>query len=147
MVPQLHQQGELSASHLRSLPHPVGLLSLTQFQFAFRMIGIRLSSALRLHYLKCLLHQSVHVLDTLPPGYATGTITGTANTLQLGISEKLGVFVEFMSTIVAAIVVAFTWSWRLTLVTSSLILFIVIVVSFLLPFINKAQGRQAKVRC
>ena len=109
------------------------------------MIGIRLLSAIRLHYLQCLFGQSVHVLDSMPPGYATGTITGTANTLQLGISEKLGVFVEYMSTIVAAIIVAFTWSWQLTLVTSSIILFILVVVSILLPLILKGHARQKKV--
>lgn len=109
------------------------------------MIGIRLSSAVRLHYLRALFSQSVHVLDSLPPGYATTTITATSNTLQLGISEKLGVFVEFMSTIIAAIAVAFTWSWELSLVTFSAVLFILVVVSALLPFIMKAHGEVAKV--
>jgi ATP-binding cassette, subfamily B (MDR/TAP), member 1 len=109
------------------------------------MIGIRLSSAIRLHYLKCLFQQNIHVLDTMPPGYATGTITGTANVLQLGISEKLGVFIEYTSTIIAALIVAFTRSWRLTLVTSSLVLFILLVVSVLLPLIVKRTARQALV--
>ncbi|KAL2213572.1 P-loop containing nucleoside triphosphate hydrolase protein [Sarocladium strictum] len=112
--------------------------------FAFRMIGIRLSSAIRLHYLQRLLGQSVHVLDTMPPGYATGTITGTANTLQLGISEKLGTFVEYLSTIIASIVVAFTWSWRLTLVVATLVIFIALVIGILLPAILKFHARQKK---
>jgi len=110
------------------------------------MIGIRLSSAIRLHYLQRLFAQSIHVLDSMPPGYATSTITTTSNTLQLGISEKLGVFIEFMSTIIAAIVIAFTYSWSLTLVTSSSILFILITVSTLLPLIVKTHGRMTKVR-
>lgn len=109
------------------------------------MIGIRLSSAIRLHYLQSLLKQSVHVLDSMPPGHATGTITGTANVLQIGISEKLGVFVEFSSTITAATVVAFTWSWRLALVTSSLILFILVVTGLFLPLVLTRSARQAKV--
>lgn len=109
------------------------------------MIGIRLSSAIRLHYLERLFGQSIHVLDSMPPGYATTTITTTSNTLQLGISEKLGVFVEFMATIVAAIVIAFTYNWSLALVTASAILFILLTVSLLLPCIVKYQGRMAKV--
>lgn len=119
--------------------------TLTWLQFAFRMIGIRLSSAIRLHYLQRLLGQSVHVLDSMPPGYATGTITGTANILQLGISEKLGTFVEFLSTIIAALVVAFTWSWRLTLVVATLVIFIALVIGILLPAILKFHARQKKV--
>lgn len=109
------------------------------------MIGIRLSSAIRLHYLDRLLRQSVHVLDSMPPGHATGTITSTANILQLGISEKLGVFVEYNATIIAAIVIAFTWNWALTLVTCSVIVFLVLVLGVFLPLIMKQNARVLKV--
>ncbi|EHK15426.1 uncharacterized protein TRIVIDRAFT_37876 [Trichoderma virens Gv29-8] len=110
-------------------------------KFAFRMIGIRISSAIRVHYLTALLGQTIHVLDSMPPGYATTTITSTSNVLQLGISEKLGVFFEYNATIVAAIIIAFTRNWALTLVTSSAILFIALSVSVLLPSIVKGHGR------
>ncbi|KAF4967770.1 hypothetical protein FSARC_4744 [Fusarium sarcochroum] len=109
-------------------------------KFVFRMIGIRLSSAIRLHYLQRLFGQSIHVLDSMPPGYATGTITSTANVMQLGISEKLGIFVEYNSTIVAAIIVAFVKNWSLTLVTSSIILYLFLVLGTLLPMILKANA-------
>lgn len=113
-------------------------------KFCFRMIGIRLSSAVRLHYLRCLMGQSVHVLDSMPPGGAASTITGTANVLQIGISEKLGIFMEFNGTIWAAIIIAFTWNWKLTLVTSSMILFLLSVISVLLPFIVKGNAQMTK---
>ena len=109
------------------------------------MIGIRLSSAIRLHYLQRLFAQSTHVLDSMPPGYAVSTITSTSNTLQLGISEKLGIFVEYMALIIAAVIVAFTWNWELTLVTSSGILFIMVVVTITLPLILTGHGRMTKV--
>lgn len=110
------------------------------------MIGIRLSSAIRLHYLQRLFGQSIHVLDSMPPGYATSTITSTSNTLQLGISEKLGVFIEYNATMIAALVIAFTWNWALALVTCSMVLFILLTVSVLLPLIVKGHGRKTKVR-
>jgi ABC-type multidrug transport system fused ATPase/permease subunit len=109
------------------------------------MIGIRISSAIRLHYLTALLGQSIHVLDSMPPGYATTTITSTSNVLQLGISEKLGVFFEYNATIVASIIIAFTRNWALTLVTSSTILFIGLSVSVLMPIIVKGHGRVSQV--
>lgn len=109
------------------------------------MIGIRISSAIRLHYLTALLGQSIHVLDSMPPGYATTTITSTSNVLQLGISEKLGVFFEYNATIVASIIIAFTRNWALTLVTSSTILFIGLSVSVLMPIIVKGHGRVTQV--
>ena len=105
-----------------------------------------MSAGIRLDYLRSLFGQSIHVLDSMPPGAAAGTITSTANTLQLGISEKLGTFLEFLSTIVTAIIVAFTFSWALTLVTGSVILFIALTLSILLPFIIKGQSRLTRVR-
>ncbi|KAK9425140.1 putative Leptomycin B resistance protein pmd1 [Seiridium unicorne] len=117
-----------------------GLTYMTKF--SFRIIGIRMSAAIRLHYLRCLFGQTIHVLDSMPPGAAAGTITTTANTMQLGISEKLATFLEFMATIVASLIVAFIKSWSLTLVTASVIVFISLVVSILLPFIIKSQARQ-----
>ncbi|KAI9166930.1 LOW QUALITY PROTEIN: MDR efflux pump ABC3 [Paramyrothecium foliicola] len=113
-------------------------------EFASTLDRLALSAAIRLHYLEHLLAQSVHVLDSMPPGYATTTITSTSNTLQLGISEKLGVFIEYTALIIAAIVVAFTYSWELTLVTSSCIFFIALSVSILLPQIVKGHGRMTK---
>ncbi|KAI5465862.1 P-loop containing nucleoside triphosphate hydrolase protein [Mariannaea sp. PMI_226] len=113
-------------------------------KFVFRMIGIRLSSAIRLHYLQRLFGQSIHVLDSMPPGYATATITSTANVLQLGISEKLGTFVEFNATIIAAIIVAFTKNWSLTLVTCSVILFLLLVLGTIVPFVLKVNTKITK---
>lgn len=97
-----------------------------------------------MHYLESLLNQTVHVLDTMESGAAAGTITSLANTLQIGISEKLGTGVEYTSMFVAAIVVAFYSSWRITLVTLSAIVFILVVVTIVLPFILKGTAKQAK---
>lgn len=107
-------------------------------------MGIRISAAIRMHYLSSLLDQTVHVLDTMPPGSAAGTITSAANTLQIGISEKLGTFVEFSATIVTAIIVAFIYSWRVTLVTFCAVVFIGSTVAVLLPFIIKGTSRHTK---
>ncbi|ROW16183.1 hypothetical protein VPNG_01887 [Cytospora leucostoma] len=113
-------------------------------KFSFRLIGVRLSAAIRLHYLSRLLGQTVHVLDTMPPGAGAGTITSAANTLQVGISEKLGTFLEFATCIVAAIVVAFTYSWRVALVTCSFVLFVALSVGTLTPLIIKGTNRSAR---
>lgn len=113
-------------------------------KFTLRMIGIRISAAIRMEYLASLFAQTIHVLDTMPPGAAAGTITSAANTLQIGISEKLGTFVEYLSTIIAAIVIAFFYSWNLTLVTISCVVFIGLAVAIFLPFILKGTERHTK---
>lgn len=97
-----------------------------------------------MHYLSSLLDQTVHVLDSMAPGAAAGTITSAANTLQIGISEKLGTGVEFSATFVAAVVVAFTFSWRIALVTLCAVFFLLLVVAIVLPFIIRGTARQAK---
>ncbi|KAJ4246280.1 hypothetical protein NW762_013631 [Fusarium torreyae] len=113
-------------------------------KFAFRMTGIRLSAALRQQYLEHLFGQTIHVLDSMPSGHAVGTITVTSNTLQLGISEKLGNLIEYTSLIIAALIVAFTWDWELALVTSAGFVVIVLIVGTIFPLTVKGQARQAK---
>jgi ATP-binding cassette subfamily B (MDR/TAP) protein 1 len=108
-------------------------------KYCFRMIGIRLSSAIRLRYLQSLFAQSIHVIDFMPAGAPAMAITATTNTLQLGISERLGMLSQYLTTVVAAIIIAFVWSWDLALVTSSLILYIMVVVPILMPLIIKGQ--------
>ncbi|KAL0467728.1 ABC transporter-like protein [Neurospora intermedia] len=85
----------------------------------FRMSSLRISAAIRLEYLKCLFGQPISTLDVLPPGQTAVIITITASVLQAGISEKLSAFLQSISTVTAAFVIAITYSWSLTLVTSS----------------------------
>ncbi|KAE9373087.1 P-loop containing nucleoside triphosphate hydrolase protein [Stipitochalara longipes BDJ] len=113
-------------------------------KFCFRMIGIRLSSAVRLHYLKSLFRQSIQVIDSMPAGAPATAITATSNTLQSGISERLGTFLQSISTICAAFIVSFIWSWNITLVTSSLLLYVLVVLAVALPLIIKGLTASAK---
>ena len=105
--------------------------------FAFRMVGLRMSAKLRLEYLRALFSLPVSVLDTLPSGQASNTMTTTSNTLQIGISDKLGILVQFSALTVTSIVIAFKFSWSLTLVTSSIVVFIFLVYGILIPIIVK----------
>ncbi|RFU29279.1 hypothetical protein B7463_g7075, partial [Scytalidium lignicola] len=113
-------------------------------QFCFRMIGIRLSSAVRLHYLKSLFAQSIQVIDSMPAGAPATAITATSNTLQIGISERLGTFLQSISTICAALIISFIWSWSITLVTSSLLLYVLVVLSVVLPLTIKGLTATAR---
>ncbi|KAJ4324676.1 hypothetical protein N0V84_003800 [Fusarium piperis] len=109
-------------------------------KYCFRMIGIRLSSAIRLDYIRALFSQSIHAIDSMPAGAPATAITSTSNTLQVGVSERLGTFLEYNGTIWASLIIAFVWSWDLTLVTSSLVLYILIVLAVSLPLIVKGQS-------
>ncbi|KJZ74359.1 hypothetical protein HIM_06169 [Hirsutella minnesotensis 3608] len=142
-LPKDEFQATLNQLSLYLLGLFLGRLGLSYInKFAFRMIGIRISSAIRQDFLTALFSQSIHVLDSMPPGYATTIITTASNTLQLGISEKLGVFVEFNATMIASIIIAFIYSWQLSLVTFTAVIFILLSVRLLLPLITKGQTRQ-----
>ena len=120
--------------------------------FAYRMVGLRLSAKLRLEYLRALFALPVSVLDTLPSGQASNTITTTANVLQIGISEKLGIILQFTALLLTAIIIAFKYSWSLTLVTCSILLVIIGVYAVMVPIIIKmtkevehADGKAASI--
>jgi len=66
-------------------------------------------------------------------------ITASANILQIGISEKLSTCLQFTSLLIAAYIVAFMYNWQLTLVASSIVLFIFVVFGVILPISIKFQ--------
>ncbi|MCJ1473094.1 hypothetical protein MMC13_001744 [Lambiella insularis] len=107
--------------------------------YSFRMTGIRISATIRMAYLVALFNQPVSVIDKLPPGAATDSLTTVANTIQIAISDKLGVLVQSITLIIVAYVIAFKYSWALTLASSSAILFVFIVYGILTPFLIKAE--------
>lgn len=112
------------------------------------MSSLRISAALRLAYMRCLLAQPVSTLDCLAPGQTAAVITITANTLQLGISEKLSSFLQSVTLVVAALVVSFLYSWRLTLVTSSGMVFIILVYAATTPLLVRIlnQVQDSEIR-
>src|SRR6266536_5654336 len=107
--------------------------------FSFRITGLRISAAIRLAYLQSLFAQPISIFDNLPSGKPTTMITSSANTIQLGISEKLSTLIQFSALTVGGYVVAFRYSWQLTLVSSSVILFIMIVYGITVPIMIKFQ--------
>lgn len=101
--------------------------------YAFRMTGIRISATIRMAYLTSLFNQPMNAIDRLPPGAATDSLTSVANTIQLAVSDKLGAFVQGVSLIVTAYIVAFIYSWSLTLVSSSVVVFVMILAGSTAP--------------
>ncbi|KAL1843116.1 hypothetical protein VTJ49DRAFT_3063 [Mycothermus thermophilus] len=103
----------------------------------FRVVSMRISSAIRLSYLKSLFAQPISTLDVIPPGQTAAIITVTAGTLQAGISEKLSALLQSISTVISAFIIALSYSWSLALVTSSGLALIVITYAATTPFLVK----------
>lgn len=91
--------------------------------------------------MEALFRQPIKKLDEVSSGTVANTITTSANSIQLSISERLHALFQALALIIAAYAIAFTYSWALTLVASSTLLFAVIIYSVLLPFTLKALKR------
>ena len=112
------------------------------------MSSLRISAAMRLEYMKTLFQQPISTLDALPPGQTAAIITITANILQMGISEKLGSFLQSISLVVSALIISFTYSWNLTLVTGSGLVLIIAVYAVTTPFLVRLMNevQQADIK-
>jgi ATP-binding cassette, subfamily B (MDR/TAP), member 1 len=87
--------------------------------------------------MKALLAQPISKLDNVSTGSVSNTITSSSNTIQLSISDNLSRMFEGFALLIAAYCIAFSYSWALTLVTSSALLFILVALSGITPSVIK----------
>lgn len=80
------------------------------------LTAIRTTKNLRVSFLRGVLCQEVGYFDSPEAGSITGQITTNGNLVNGGISEKLGLVIQAMSTFVTAFVVSFSVQWKLTLI-------------------------------
>ena len=88
--------------------------------------------------MKALFSQPISKVDEITAGSVSNTITSSANTIQLSISERMCLMFQALALLITAYAVAFKYSWALTLVSSSSILFIIVVYGFTTPIALKA---------
>ncbi|RMD40861.1 hypothetical protein DV735_g4278, partial [Chaetothyriales sp. CBS 134920] len=109
--------------------------------FCFRIAGLRISSVLRLNYMRALFSKPISKLDETSLGSVSNTITSSANSILLGITEKLSLLFQSLAIEITACIIAFKFSWKLTLVASSCLLFCLVFYSITIPRVVKAgQG-------
>lgn len=72
-------------------------------------------------------------------GTVTNAITAQSNTIQQSVSDRLAILFQSLALLIAAYGIAFRYSWALTLVVSSAILFVVLCFCLTVPFLVKGQ--------
>ncbi|KAL8900440.1 MAG: hypothetical protein Q9207_005699 [Kuettlingeria erythrocarpa] len=77
------------------------------------LFGERLVGRLRRQYFKSLLRQELAFFDNLPAGEVPTRLTSDMETIRVGTSEKVGIFVSSLAYLVGAYVVAFLKAPRL----------------------------------
>lgn len=111
-----------------------------------RVSSMRISSALRLAYIKALLALPVSMVDQTSPGKISSRITTSANTIQLGISQQFSLLIQAATLIVGAYVVAFIKNALLTLVASACIPFVLLVSGAILPLYVKIHKKTEAIQ-
>ncbi|KAL4904152.1 hypothetical protein BDW74DRAFT_32483 [Aspergillus multicolor] len=109
------------------------------YMLSFRMISLKASSSLRLSYMSSLFSQPVSKLDAISIGSVTNTITALSNTMQQSVSDRLAMLFQSIALLIAAYAIAFRYSWALTLVVSSAILFVVLAFGVTVPILVSGQ--------
>jgi ATP-binding cassette subfamily B (MDR/TAP) protein 1 len=85
----------------------------------FGIVGIRVTSAFRLDFIRSLIRQDVSYIDSCASGTVSSTIANNADMVENSSTEKVGSLVQNLSMFIAAFVVAFTQQWKLTFVTAT----------------------------
>ncbi|RMZ70076.1 multidrug resistance 1 [Pyrenophora seminiperda CCB06] len=103
--------------------------------------AIRTTKALRLDFLKHILRQNIAYFDSEEAASVSTQTTTSGNNVNNGISEKLTLTIQGVSTFVSAFIVAFVVQWKLTLITISIVPTIIIVVGICIGIDTKNENQ------
>ncbi|KAF1988995.1 multidrug resistance protein 1 [Aulographum hederae CBS 113979] len=113
---------------------------------AISVSAIRTTKALRIHFLERTLRQNIAFFESSDSGSISIQATTNGNNVNQGISEKLTLTIQSVSTFVAAFVVAFAVQWKLTLITISVVPTIVIISGISIAFDTKNEARLLNIQ-
>ncbi|KAF2463015.1 multidrug resistance protein [Lindgomyces ingoldianus] len=91
----------------------------------FSITSSRMTAKIRLRYLRTVLHQPISYFDKTAPGTIATSLANDTNIVQVGLAEKLGIICQVISMILSSFVIAFTKNWKLTLVTATIVPYMV----------------------
>ena len=91
------------------------------------MSAIRTTKNLRISYLRQTLRQEIAYFDSAEAGSISGHVTTNGNLINNGISEKLGLTIQGISSFVTAFVIALAVQWKLALIVICIVPTILVV--------------------
>jgi ATP-binding cassette subfamily B (MDR/TAP) protein 1 len=103
--------------------------------------AIRTTKALRLDFIEHVLRQNIAYFDSDQAASVTSQATSNGNNVNNGISEKLTLTIQGLSTFVSAFIIAFIVQWKLTLITISIVPTILIVVGICIGIDTKNENQ------
>ena len=116
----------------------VGTFILSFIQnFCFVLAGERLVMRLRYEYFRSLLRQDVEFFDKNKTGELTARLSGDVILIQNGTSDKIGMGLFYCSQMATAVIIAFVYSWNMTLVVLSITPLMVVAGMFQTSMLSK----------
>ena len=105
----------------------------------FSYTGERITQQIRELYLRAIFRQNIAFFDFLGSGEITTRISSDMNLVQDGVGQKMGLFITGISSFVAALVIGFIRSWKLSLIMLSGTVALVGMMGVVGTFMKKAQ--------
>lgn len=96
---------------------------------------------IRLQYLERVLHQPIPYFDQHTPGSIATKLSTDTNIIEVGLADKICSVCQACGMIITAFVIAFTKSWKLTLVVGTTLPYMVFVTMFLSFLDSNIQGK------
>ncbi|CAG8589114.1 1899_t:CDS:10 [Acaulospora morrowiae] len=124
----------------------VVVLAISYKQMAIWMIlGERQAKRVRQIYYEAILRQDISFFDSVSTGDIITRISSDINLFQEGISEKVGLVIQYVSTFITGFIIGFTKGWLLTLVLCSVFPLLAITGGFMgkLLAASTLQGQDA----
>ncbi|CAL8095684.1 unnamed protein product [Calicophoron daubneyi] len=118
------QRGEDALSHTSLISGMMGVVGFVRFVamllqgYLFGVSGERLTRRVRSLYYDAMLHQEIGWFDQPDnqPGALTAKLATGASKLKFISGSQIGTIIEAIVTIVVSLIIAFVYSWQLTLV-------------------------------
>ncbi|KAF2103362.1 P-loop containing nucleoside triphosphate hydrolase protein [Rhizodiscina lignyota] len=94
----------------------------------FTSIGEHITIRTRENYLKAILRQNIAYFENVGAGEVSTRISSDINLIQDGISEKVAMIISAIAAFVAALIISFYKSWKLSLIVLSTTIAIVLAI-------------------
>eukprot|EP01089_Gocevia_fonbrunei_P020769 TRINITY_DN7812_c0_g1_i1.p1 TRINITY_DN7812_c0_g1~~TRINITY_DN7812_c0_g1_i1.p1 ORF type:complete len:652 (+),score=140.25 TRINITY_DN7812_c0_g1_i1:78-2033(+) len=97
----------------------LGLVSLVTLYISimcFSLCGEKITMIVRFKLFDALIHKNVSYYDATRTGEITSRLSSDIVLIQGGVSEKVAQVISYISQVVAGLIIAFIYSWKLTLV-------------------------------
>lgn len=107
----------------------------------YSLTATRMARRLRITYLQKVLHQPISYFDRHTAGTIASSLSTDVNVIEVGLGEKVASLIEAVGMVITAFGIAFSKSWKLTLVVATVIPYMIITTVILASADTKVEKK------